>query len=522
MGHPIPPIAPMQVPDLAALFTGYQQADQQQRLVAQREQLTQQEIQGRQQEIQGRQAALADQQTARGADQAIRRAIADAGGDVSKALPGIRAIDPERASTIEAQLASKQKIAMDFDLARTKWVHERVKTITNDTEHQLFLRDAHDLKLNVAGAPDHYDPEWNAAQARAALSEEERYKRDNPTLIPVPPGGLAHPTTGAIVTPGAVKPPDVPKAGTFEDYVLRGAKAAGKTVEHLTPTDIEGFRKAYNQSDDRPRIDVNVSTPPVGDFAKSGDDFLATIPIQYRNLVKGIATYDVNPVTAVSARGGNREKVMAWVLQVNPGYKVDEFSNRAPTRKAFTTGVQGQQINAINTAIGHIDQLTGLADQLQTGGFVPGNRAWNAVRTAFGADEVTNFDTLKDALAGEVASVLSKGGATVSGIAEAKEKIHAANSAQQLAGYVKTLIPVMGSKLGALDYQYHQAMGADDAFSALSPATKAILSKHGVDPAGHGGGGGAAAAGPKDGDRKPIPGGLGTAEYRNGKWVKVQ
>src|SRR5439155_7671164 len=136
----------------------------------------------------------------------------------------------------------------------------------------------------------------------------------------------------------------------------------------------------------------------------------------------------------------------------------------------------------INTAIGHIGMIPALAAAMKNGSFVPGNEIYNRVRTAFGSDAVTNFDTLKDALAGEVASVLSKGGATVSGIAEAKEKIKGASSPEQLQGYVKTLLPIMGSKLNAFNYQYHQAMGAEDSYSALSPESKATLTKFGVDP----------------------------------------
>lgn len=233
-----------------------------------------------------------------------------------------------------------------------------------------------------------------------------------------------------------------------------------------------------------PPASTQGQSAPEGDYDLTGDEFLKTIPAAWRTTVRKIASYEEDPTKVASMRGGMREKLMTWVNQVNPGYKADEFANRAPTRKAYTTGTQGQQINAINTAIGHIDQITGLVEQLNSGSFVPGNALVNKIKTALGAAAVTNFDTLKDALAGEVASVLSKGGATVSGIAEARAHVNSANSPQQLAGYVKTLIPVMGSKLAALDYQYHQAMGADDAFSALSPETKSILSKHGFDPSG--------------------------------------
>ncbi len=96
---------------------------------------------------------------------------------------------------------------------------------------------------------------------------------------------------------------------------------------------------------------------------------------------------------------------------------------------------------------------------------------------------MSNFDTLKDALSAEVASVLSKGQATVSGIADAQSHIKNSQSPAQLAGYINTLIPVMGSKLSALDYQYHQAMGEKDPFSALSPEGKKVLEKYGFDPA---------------------------------------
>jgi hypothetical protein len=220
-----------------------------------------------------------------------------------------------------------------------------------------------------------------------------------------------------------------------------------------------------------------------GDWTKTGDDFLKTVPAQWRQTVKKIANYDEDPTKVASMRGGMRETLMQWVNQVNPAYDASQFTNRAPTRKAFTTGTQGQQINAINTAIGHIDQIVGLSAQMNNSSFTPGNDAFNRLRTLFGSANVTNFETLKEALAGEVASVLSKSGATVSGIEAAKQSIKSSASPQQLAGYVQTLIPVMGSKLAAFDYQYHQAMGADDAFSALSPTSKQILEKHGFDPA---------------------------------------
>jgi hypothetical protein len=285
------------------------------------------------------------------------------------------------------------------------------------------------------------------------------------------------------------KPPNVQS----EDFLLDGKRVKGTFDPSGTG------RYLYNGQDVTARVQAippasassGRMTDAPGDWDKTGDDFLQSIPKQWRKTVEKIAHYDEDPTKVASMRGGNRETMMQWVNQVNPGYDSTLFGNRAPTRKAFTTGTQGQQINAINTAIGHIDQITGLAAQLGNSNTVPVNQWRNIGKTMFGSDSVTNFDTLKDALAGEVAGVMAKGGATVSGIAEAKQKINASNSPQQLAGYVKTLIPLMGSKLTALDYQYHQAMGPDDSYSALSPDSKRILAKFGFDPAQHSGGGAA-------------------------------
>jgi hypothetical protein len=78
----------------------------------------------------------------------------------------------------------------------------------------------------------------------------------------VPPGTtVLDPTTRRPVftAPAApVKPPEPPNFGSFEDYTIRYAAEKGKTPQQLSPRDIEDARKRYNQSDDRPRISVNM------------------------------------------------------------------------------------------------------------------------------------------------------------------------------------------------------------------------------------------------------------------------
>jgi hypothetical protein len=324
----------------------------------------------------------------------------------------------------------------------------------------------------------------------------------------------------ALVAQKQAEKPGTEKGGQAKEGIYKGKRTFGVFDPNTNTFNVDG--KQVSAQEFRPIAAQAAggagggapSNPKVWDT--TGEDMLKMIPPQWRSTVKKIGDYDEDPTKVLAARGGQRAMVMQWVNQYNPNYKQDEFAVRSPTRKAFTTGTQGQQINAMNTAIGHIDQLTTLVDRLGNGAFVPGNQVWNTVQTMFGSDKVTNFDTLKDALSGEVASILSKNGATVSGIADAKAKINGASSPAQLAGYIKTQIPIMGSKLASLDYQYKQAMG-DDKFSALSPDSKRILQKYGFDPSHPTLEGG---SGPKQQPIPGVPGGV--AELRNGRWIRVK
>jgi hypothetical protein len=228
-------------------------------------------------------------------------------------------------------------------------------------------------------------------------------------------------------------------------------------------------------------------------------------------LAHSIATYMMPPPATRSMQTPMGQMLLRQVLAENPDFDATQFPNRNKTRQAFTTGSQGQQINAMNTAIGHLDQLGDAVGALGNGDVQIANKAKNWLSTQLGSPNVTNFDTLKTALSGELASVLKKSGATDAEIKSVESTISSKNSPEQLAGYVKTQIPIMGSKLNALNYQYHQAMGEKDPFQALSPEAKGVLQKNGFDPnnprvqgAGNQGGGGGKSF--KAGDTRVING----------------
>ena len=85
---------------------------------------------------------------------------------------------------------------------------------------------------------------------------------------------------------GITKPGSAPNVGSFEDYVIRYAKAKGVEVDALSPAQIEDARKRYQQSDDRPRVTVttgNLPTPVARRANQLADAFAKDKTVQRVN-----------------------------------------------------------------------------------------------------------------------------------------------------------------------------------------------------------------------------------------------
>jgi hypothetical protein len=205
----------------------------------------------------------------------------------------------------------------------------------------------------------------------------------------------------------------------------------------------------------------------------TGDAFLKTLSPGMAAQVKAIAEGRQTNLP----RGKELSPLMAAVNQYDPTYT----ATRGKARAAFTVGKQGQNVQALNTATVHLDQLADAADALRNGIFRPGNAAYNSLAAAFGQPAVTNFDTLKAAVAGEMATAL-KGNATDQEIHTMTANLQSANSPAQLAGVARTNLHVLGAKLNTYDEQYHATMGKDDPWSPVLPTARGVFQKNGIRP----------------------------------------
>jgi hypothetical protein len=182
-----------------------------------------------------------------------------------------------------------------------------------------------------------------------------------------------------------------------------------------------------------------------------------------------------------SPPGGFAQKTPYWQDVMQKVYQADPqwSEQRAQVRKAFTTGADGRNIGALNTASVHLDALDEAAKGLQNGQFVPGNKLFNAVKTQFGASPPTTFEGIRNAVAGEMASAL-KGNATDSEIAQIKSTISNASSPAQLSGLVNSQLGILGQKLQTYKERYEQQIPGDTTYTPVLPSAQAVFAKHGT------------------------------------------
>lgn len=228
----------------------------------------------------------------------------------------------------------------------------------------------------------------------------------------------------------------------------------------------------------RPVTNNTIQIPGLGggDSTLTGQDFLdqleKTAPgtaAQVKAISEGRTA-----LPPISSRGSG-----ALIRDAVFKYEPQFSEQRAQVRKAFTSGPDGRNIGALNTAAVHLDQFADAADALKNGSFRPGNAVFNSLSQTFGNSAPTNFSGLKTAVAGELASAL-KGTATDQEIKSIGEAIEAKNSPEQLREYIKTQMHVLGAKLKTYQERYQQQIPGDTNYSPVLPSAKAAFEKHGI------------------------------------------
>lgn len=283
------------------------------------------------------------------------------------------------------------------------------------------------------------------------------------------------------VTAGQAEAREQAKVPKTEVELAIAAKDPKRTPEERRAADEELRRLDASKVAARPVVNIT-NVPGLGQgqagavSQASGEDFLKTLPAGTAAQVRAIAEGRAS-IPSASSRSQGALQLRDALFKYDPTFS----EQRAQVRKAFTAGTDGKNIGALNTATVHLDQLADVATALQNGSFRPGNELWNAVRSTFGSATPSNFNGLKAAVAGEMATAL-KGNATDTEIHTISSTISAAGSPAQLRGIIATNLHTLGAKLNTYQERYSQQIPGDKVYSPVLPSARAVYEKHGINP----------------------------------------
>jgi hypothetical protein len=292
---------------------------------------------------------------------------------------------------------------------------------------------------------------------------------------------------GGVTKPATTEKP--PTLGSFEDYLVRFAREAGKAPETLTPADIELARKKYQQADDRPRVTVTGGGGGVGTYGGTFDPNVVADAI-----MAGYAT----PLESGYSRG-QWGAVSTSIFKKNPKFPLASAQrDYRAIQQLVRTLNQNQQVKLRQAITKASDSLSILEHRVTD---FDGGR-WKLVNEArlFAAEQTGGPEQKKAALLrgqindaiGELAQVLQQGGVpTDEARRMAAENFKAAWQKGTLLAAIQQVRDNMQMALHAIETTGPLGVSADSPY--LPPLQTGVTT---------GGGGGATAPVARPGTRK--------------------
>lgn len=288
--------------------------------------------------------------------------------------------------------------------------------------------------------PETYDPKYVAETMQEALGIEKAMER--------------HFTTQD--TGGGARVISMPKYGPGSATVVPGS-AVAKTISPDTAARL-------------------AAESAVGSLTPESLDVAANVYLQTGQLPTGLGksaaalrTQVMNRATELST-GKAPADVAGGIVEAK-----QDVASRGKAVKDFSTGIQGRQVNAFNTAIDHLGTMDKLTDALNNGDLKAINSLGNVVARQTGQPAPTNFDAAKQIVTAEVIKAVVASGGGVTERQEAERNFAAANSPDQLKGIINTYKQLLGGQLKSLNLQYENTTGRKDFDKKLTGEAKNVV-----------------------------------------------
>lgn len=210
----------------------------------------------------------------------------------------------------------------------------------------------------------------------------------------------------------------------------------------------------------------------------TGEDLIKSLPGPVAQQVKAIAEGRLAIPTGAGLRSPYWQQMLGVVGQYDPSFDVNNPGKRMATAKAFASGKEAQQVNALNTVIGHLESLSKATDAMGNTWSPAFNSVKNWISAQRGKPEVKDFEATKKAVVDELTRVWRGTGGSEGDIKTWSVSLDAANSPEQLHAVVAKIGELLESKLSALDDQYKEGMGTiAQGRQMLTPKSRQTLDK---------------------------------------------
>lgn len=295
-------------------------------------------------------------------------------------------------------------------------------------------------------------------------------------IVPMPEmGGVYHVDTGEFTT---VAGQAMSPAMLEGRYVMNQAQ---KNAGHPITPEQEAFDKSYERMKTlNTQFKFNLESG-AGGQAKLNPQQDAT----KQAIIEGRQTAP----TGRALSSPYWQAVMGGVYQDDPQWS----EQRAALRKDFTTGKHSSEINAINTAMGHVGVLGDAIDALHNSDEKALNRIANALGVQVGKNNVTTFNTIVHRVGPELSKAYIGAGGSAGERGSDEKDFDASLGPDALKSNVGITAQLLRSKIGSLENQWNQ--NKSDSMPSfqdhfISPEAKKQLDKWSPQGGGNTGGGG--------------------------------
>lgn len=278
----------------------------------------------------------------------------------------------------------------------------------------------------------------------------------------------------------AIRSPEMLKAAVAQYFgkdkfkvVQTGENDRGKKTFQLMNEQDGTFKKIPGAE-----VAADSATDAAAAAGITGEHFLATVPnAQDRSLIKQLTQYDLDPAK-LSAKAGNRERLLALAEQYDPDYKAVLYAPRAAALKEFTSGGQTSPAAIItngNTAIQHLGRMSELADRLggtNKGWILNGAINWAnvTIEDMKNNPDLARFKGAQDRFVEEATKFYRGVGGNKADIDRALHILTAAQSPEARQAAIQEQAELMKSKVNALQDRFKSAMGPSGWKKAISEA----------------------------------------------------